>query len=503
METIWAPVFIRSAGVLLLVCAGVASAGPVPFEEDDTIEEIREKIALNGYAFEVATNAVFNLPRAERKALHNRRASEPSNYRMAVPEDAGPLEEVLKERKALPASFDWRDVGGRAYIGGVRDQGSCGSCYAFGACAAAESTYNYAMGLYDGSAVDFSESFIIWCLGTLPDYNEHFYGCDGADYDYAELTAMTREGISYESAFPYTVSGSCGTHWNDPRVVFDSWHRIPCGDIEAIKTAIMTYGAVDVAVYVGSAFDAYSSGIYEDTRTACNGSPCYYTTANHAVALVGWNDADGGYWILRNSWGTGWGEGGYMRIRYTSAVVSCEACYFYMETGPTITTLAASNLGDNTARLHGTVNPNNQYTQYYFQYGLSTAYGNNTPTQSAGSGSTEVSVQADLTGLEPRTLYHFRLLGVSGGRSIPGADRTFTTTGAAVPPDVVSLPATGISHEYATLNATVNPRGAATTAWFEYGTNAAYGRVTSKTALGSGSTAVSANRAITGLLPET
>ena len=123
---------------------------------------------------------------------------------------------------------------------------------------------------------------------------------------------------------------------------FAEWHRIPCSDIAAIKTAIMTYGVIDVAVYVGSAFQAYSGGIYEDTNTTCSGSPCDYTATNHAVALVGWNDADGA-WILRNSWGPSWGENGYMRIKYTSAIVACEATYLVYNAVPGITVTAPSS----------------------------------------------------------------------------------------------------------------------------------------------------------------
>jgi hypothetical protein len=90
----------------------------------------------------------------------------------------------------------------------------------------------------------------------------------------------------------------------------------------------MEYGVVDAAVYAGSAFSAYSGGIYQDSKTSCFSYPCYYTETNHIIALVGWDDNGGdGYWILRNSWGTSWGENGYMRIKYTSARVACEAAY--------------------------------------------------------------------------------------------------------------------------------------------------------------------------------
>ena len=299
------------------------------FEQADTLEELQDKIEQNSYNFTVDHNWVYDMSPEEKEEFFSRRDRGFSQDTEAS-EDIGPLAGHLG-RKQLPTQFDWTNHNGQSYIGDIRNQGSCGSCYAFGACTAAEGTYNWANGLYDGNCADFSESFVIWCLGSLPQYSSHFYGCYGADYTYSELTALTVEGVSSEADFPYQTSPGCGDHWDDPRVTFDSWHRILCSDIDAIKTAIMTYGPVDAAVYATAAFQAYSSGIYEDSNTDCDGVPCYYTTANHAIALVGWNDNGNpetdGYWILRNSWGSSWGENGYMRIKYRSAAVACAACY--------------------------------------------------------------------------------------------------------------------------------------------------------------------------------
>jgi len=294
------------------------------FKDGDSLEVIREKIKHNGYSFKVSHNWVFDMPPEMKREFFSRH---PSRFPAMISDDIGPLEKHLG-KVVLPPSFDWRNYNGHSYIGPIRNQGDCGSCYAFGACAAAEGVYNFTFGLYDASCVDFSESFIIWCLASLHEYYSHFYGCVGADYDYMELQALTVQGVCSESSFPYTIAnpGSC-THWDAPRVLFSSWYRVPCGNIEAIKTAIMTYGVVDAAVYASGAFQSYSSGFYSDSNTSCTASPCYYTDTDHAISLVGWNDADGGYWILRNSWGTDWGESGYMRIRYSAARVACEVAY--------------------------------------------------------------------------------------------------------------------------------------------------------------------------------
>lgn len=313
------------------------------FKDDDSIDEIRDKIDQMGYEFTVDHNWVFDMPAEQKKEFLSRRRPVAETLENS---DMGPLAYQLG--KAVPTSFDWRSYNGNSYIGPVRQQGDCGSCYSFGANAAAEGTYNFATGKYGANCIDLSESYIIWCLGRLSQYNSHFFGCGGADYTYSELTALCTEGVTYEANFPYQENdpGSC-THNSDPRLTFQSWHRVACNDITAIKTAIMTYGVVDAAVYVDSAFQGYSGGIFENSSTSCSTSPCYNTPTNHAISLVGWNDNGGnGYWILRNSWGTSWGESGYMRIKYTSAIVACEVCYLVYSTpantptpsGPTPTT---------------------------------------------------------------------------------------------------------------------------------------------------------------------
>lgn len=317
--------FFFSAGV-------VFARSPLPFEPDDTLEEIRYKIDYNGYDFTVDHNPIFDLPEAKKAALFSRRYPLSPRPRL-LSAGAGPLVRQLGSVD-LPASFDWRNYNGRSYIGAIRDQGNCGSCYAFGACAAAEGTYNWATGRYDGNRADFSEAFVAFCLS---DEYSGFDGCAGSDYDYQELDGLVQYGVCAESAYPYSDhEQACqSSSWNAPRTSFTSWHRVGCGDIDAIKTAIMTFGVVDAAVSVGGAFEGYSGGIYQDTNTSCSSTPCYYTPTNHAIALVGWNDNGGnGYWILRNSWGTSWGENGYMRIKYTSAFVACEVCYLVYGSPP-------------------------------------------------------------------------------------------------------------------------------------------------------------------------
>ncbi len=326
--------FIFLIALFLLICLQPGAsfgehADILRFEPGDTLEEIRAKIEHNGYHFTVDNNWVFDMSARDKRAFFNRSA--PLFPELSEGYDASdPLVSHLGERQQ-PTSFDWRSYNGHTYIGPIRDQGSCGACYAFGACASAEGAYNWANGKYDGNCTDFSEAFVAFCLS---DVYSGFDGCAGSDYDYQELTGLVEYGVCNNDVYPYTDrEQTCqSSSWDAPRTSFQSWHRVDCNDTEAIKTAIMTYGVVVAAVEVGSAFEAYSGGIYQDSYTTCSSNPCYYTPTNHIIALVGWNDNGGdGYWILRNSWGTHWGESGYMRIKYTSARVGCESAYLVYE----------------------------------------------------------------------------------------------------------------------------------------------------------------------------
>jgi C1A family cysteine protease len=86
------------------------------------------------------------------------------------------LHAAMASGAALPDAFDLRNMDGHSVIGPVRNQGQCGSCWAFGALAAAESTWNRAHGLYDEQAIDFSEAFLVWSISPLYD---GLHGCDG------------------------------------------------------------------------------------------------------------------------------------------------------------------------------------------------------------------------------------------------------------------------------------------------------------------------------------
>jgi hypothetical protein len=144
---------------------------------------------------------------------------------------------------------------------------------------------------------------------------------------------------------------------------------------------------------------------------------------------------------------------------------------------PDATTGASSGVTDTKATVVGGVNPEGTATEWQFQYGTDTSYGSSAPAspQSAGSGSSEVPVSTELSGLTAGTTYHYRLVAIGANGNTYGADQSFTTQ---APPTVDSQSAEPVGKVTATLNAQVNPFGAETTYHFEYGTSESYGTST-------------------------
>jgi len=154
---------------------------------------------------------------------------------------------------------------------------------------------------------------------------------------------------------------------------------------------------------------------------------------------------------------------------------------------PVVATLAAGNITGTNATLFGTVNPEGAATGWYFAYGLTTSYGSATATTVFGSGSTNVAITNNITGLLPGTTYHFLVVATNSLGTNSGADMAFTTP--ALAPTVVPGTVSGITASNAMLNAQVTPNGAVTTVLFAWGLSASY-TTTNLAAIGSGNAAV-------------
>jgi len=170
---------------------------------------------------------------------------------------------------------------------------------------------------------------------------------------------------------------------------------------------------------------------------------------------------------------------------------------------PAATTGTATSVGQSTATVTGTVDPNGMATTYHVEYGTSTSYGVQTGEQDAGSGTGAAPVQADLSGLTSDTTYHYRVVAANAAGIDRGADRTFRTAGPPGPPGATTGSARDVSTTRARLTASVDPNSRATTYRFEYGTTTDYGRQTGSASAGSGASAVSVGANVSGLQPHT
>ncbi len=196
-----------------------------------------------------------------------------------------------------PASLDWRDNNGN-YVSAVTDQKKCGSCWAFAMTAGLES--NVLRSQNTGAPVDLSEQVMLSCSGVG--------SCNGGTLN---ANFLKKTGLPPESFYPYTATdGDCATAaagWQDQAKKIGSWGSVS-KTVAAFKTALNDYGPLPTAFYVYEDFIHYKSGIYSYTTGKRLGG--------HAVLLVGYNDAEQ-YFIVKNSWNTGWGENGYFRIAYS------------------------------------------------------------------------------------------------------------------------------------------------------------------------------------------
>lgn len=184
------------------------------------------------------------------------------------------------------------------------------------------------------------------------------------------------------------------------------------------------------------------------------------------------------------------------------AVAGTLAGVAWAAASPTVSTGAATKIGDTTAVLTGTVNPNGARTNYTFIYGPTAAYGGTTAAKSAGAGAKGVSVSRTITGLTPGTVYHYRLTALNRAGAATGADRTFTT-GGHPPAAVVTGAPVSVGKSAATATGTINPEGAVTDWVVQYGLTAAYGYQTFPQALPAVTTPTAVAAPLAGLAPAT
>lgn len=191
----------------------------------------------------------------------------------------------------------------------VRNQGGCGSCWAFTALGAYEGSYNQRYGV----PINASEQHVLTCAGAG--------SCSGGWWD-PVYAWMIGNGVRTEAQTPYTASnGSCAAQPPGSYKVA-AWGfvtvKAEVPTVAQIKGALVAHGPLAVAVYATPAFQSYTSGVFNENNNSHG--------INHGVVLVGWDDNKGA-WLIRNSWGTGWGMSGYMWIAYGSNKIGYAATW--------------------------------------------------------------------------------------------------------------------------------------------------------------------------------
>ena len=200
-----------------------------------------------------------------------------------------PMVEPTIFEDADNGSVDWR-----SQMNAVKNQGGCGSCWAFGATAGTEHAHKRA----SGQLLNLSEQQLVDC-------SPYDHGCNGGFHTNA-WTYLRSHPQMLTSQYPYTArQGTCRASGGS--VTVSNWAGVSRGSVSQHKNSLNT-GVLSIALAAGNRqFQMYRSGVLDDASCP--------TRIDHAVAMVGYGNEGGkDYWLVRNSWGSSWGQAGYIKI---------------------------------------------------------------------------------------------------------------------------------------------------------------------------------------------
>jgi len=196
---------------------------------------------------------------------------------------------------ALPATWDWNKQGA---VTPIKNQGQCGSCWSFSTTGSTEGCHF----ITTKKLVSLSEQNLMDC--STAQGNQ---GCNGGLMTQAMQYIISNKGIDTESSYPYTAEdGTCNFNAANVGATLSAYTNVNSGD-EGDLQAKVYQGPTSVAIDASqSSFQFYSSGVYSDPS-------CSSSALDHGVLAYGWGTSNGvAYWAVKNSWGTDWGQAGFI-----------------------------------------------------------------------------------------------------------------------------------------------------------------------------------------------